>query len=91
MSRRYAIKDRAGAIAYLAHPVLEMCLTEISQEVFNARTTSATQIMRSPDDFKLRSSMTLFSLVPDADPVFENILKKFFDDKKDPATLQLLH
>lgn len=36
----------------------------------------------SPDDLKLRSSMTLFSLVPASDPVFDAGLKKFFDGKK---------
>jgi hypothetical protein len=37
----------------------------------------------SPDDLKLRSSMTLFSLVPASDPVFDAGLKKFFDGKRD--------
>jgi uncharacterized protein (DUF1810 family) len=40
---------------------------------------------------KLRSSMTLFSLVPGADKVFEEVLEKFFNGRKDERTLQLLN
>lgn len=40
---------------------------------------------------KLRSSMTLFSLVPDSDPVFQNVLEKYFDGKRDNKTLTILN
>jgi uncharacterized protein (DUF1810 family) len=90
MAKRYAIQNREEAIAYLAHPVLGKRLTDISRALLNVKTHSATQIIGSPDDFKLRSSMTLFALLPVADPIFEAVLKKFFDGEKDPATLQLL-
>lgn len=89
MSHHYAIKDMDEAKEYLAHPVLGKRLIEISNALLN-HSQSARSIMGSPDDLKLRSCMTLFSLVPGADPVFEQVLKKFFDGKKDNATLELL-
>ncbi|SDD99914.1 Uncharacterized protein, DUF1810 family [Mucilaginibacter pineti] len=90
MSKRFALKDLPEASAYLAHPVLGKRLTEISAVLLSLKSNNATQVMGSPDDMKLRSSMTLFSLVPGAEPVFEAVLKKYFDGNKDQATLQLV-
>jgi uncharacterized protein (DUF1810 family) len=90
MSKRFAIKDLPEAAAFLNHPILGKRLIEITNELLALPGNNATTIMGSPDDIKLRSSMTLFSVVPVADPVFEAVLKKFFGGKKDQATLQLL-
>ncbi|SDD97426.1 Uncharacterized protein, DUF1810 family [Mucilaginibacter pineti] len=90
MAQWYAIRNRDEAIAYLGHPILGKRLIEISETLFLVASNNATEIMGRPDDLKLRSCMTLFALLPDADPVFEAVLKKFFDGKKDPATLQML-
>jgi uncharacterized protein (DUF1810 family) len=46
--------------------------------------------MGNPDDLKLRSSMTLFALVPGADLVFDAVIRKYFHGEKDRATMQLL-
>jgi uncharacterized protein (DUF1810 family) len=89
MARRYAIRDREEAIAYLDHPVLGKRLIEIAQALLTNPSSNATQVMGSPDDIKLRSSMTLFALLPDANPVFEAVLKKYFQGEKDKATIQL--
>ena len=51
---------------------------------------TAHEIFGSPDDMKLKSSMTLFSLVPGADPVFQEVLDKFYEGVKDSRTLELL-
>ena len=90
MARRYAIKDLPEAAGYLAHPILGPRLIEISQVLLTLRGSNATAVMGSPDDLKLRSSMTLFSMVPGADPVFEAVIKKYFDGERDKATLQFL-
>ncbi|RYY37260.1 MAG: DUF1810 domain-containing protein [Sphingobacteriaceae bacterium] len=89
-ARYYAIRDLAEAMAYLAHPVLGKRIIEISRSLLHLPGHNATAIFGSPDDLKLRSSMTLFALVPAADPVFSEVLKKYYDSKKDPATLELL-
>ncbi|NCD72552.1 DUF1810 domain-containing protein [Mucilaginibacter agri] len=90
MARYYAIKDYREAIDYLAHPLLSRRLIEISQAVLVNPAKTATQILGSPDDIKLRSCMTLFAILPGANPVFEAVLKKYFDSQKDAATIQLL-
>ena len=90
ISKRYAIKDLPEATAYLSHSVLGFRLIEISKVLLDLSGNNATQIMGDPDDLKLRSSMTLFSIVPGADPVFDAVLKKFFGGQKDQATLKLL-
>lgn len=90
MAQFYGIKHRDEAIAYLAHPVLGKRLVAITNALLDLRENNAKKVMGSPDDMKLRSCMTLFSLVPGTDPVFEAVLKKFFDGKKDQATVELL-
>lgn len=89
-SIHYSIKDLDEAKAYLDHPVLGKRLIEITNTALKLETNDARQVFGSPDNLKLKSSMTLFSLVPDADKVFEKVLDKFFDGKKDEKTLQLL-
>ncbi|RYE89943.1 MAG: DUF1810 family protein, partial [Cytophagaceae bacterium] len=76
--------------AYLAHPVLGARLVEISRALLAVPGSNATSIMGSPDDLKLRSSMTLFGRVPGADAVFQAVLDKFFGGAPDAKTVQLL-
>lgn len=44
-----------------------------------------------PDDLKLQSSMTLFDAVSTKETVFAQVLAKFFDNKRDQLTLDLLN
>jgi uncharacterized protein (DUF1810 family) len=90
MAKRYAIKDLPEAAAYLTHPVLGPRLIEISKALLTLPENNPNQIMGSPDDMKLRSSMTLFSLVAGANLVFEAVLKKLYNGQKDTATLQMI-
>jgi uncharacterized protein (DUF1810 family) len=86
----YGITDLAEATAYLRHPVLGPRLVEISQALLPLPGKNATTVMGSPDDVKLCSSMTLFSQVPEADPVFMQVLEKYFQGKEDFRTIALL-
>ena len=90
MAHRYGIAGAAEAAAYLAHPVLGTRLVEIAQVLLGLASHNATAVMGSPDDLKLRSSMTLFAQVPGADGVFQAVLDKFFGGQPDTKTLQLL-
>ncbi len=51
---------------------------------------SVHEIFGSPDDLKFRSSMTLFSQMPEASAVFGQALEQYFSGVADPQTLQLL-
>jgi len=86
----YGINDIEEAMAYLAHPVLGKHLIQISQELLKIDGKTASEIFGSPDDMKLRSSMTLFANIADTDRVFDNIIDKYFDGLQDELTLQLL-
>jgi uncharacterized protein (DUF1810 family) len=90
VSRHYAIAGAAEAAAYLHHPVLGARLVEISEALLGLASHNATSIMGSPDDVKLRSSMTLFARVPGASPVFQQVLDKFFGGQPDIQTLRRL-
>lgn len=89
-AQHYAIADAAEAQAYLRQPVLGARLVEIASVLLTLPGSNATSLMGSPDDLKLRSSMTLFARVPAAHPVFRAVLDKFFGGVPDAKTLQLL-
>lgn len=90
MAERYAINGLPEATAYLQHQVLGTRLIEISKALLKLPGNNANAVMGSPDDLKLRSSMTLFSLVAGADPVFVEVIQKYFNGERDKATLQLI-
>jgi len=90
MARFYAIKNLNEARTYLHHPVLGERLVEISSELLNLATNDAAAVFGSVDSMKLKSSMTLFSLLEDTDPVFQKVLDKYFDGKKDEKTIELI-
>ena len=90
MAQKYAIRSLEEARAYLAHPVLGPRLLKCCRALLSVQGRSASQIMGYPDDLKLRSSMTLFSLVSEKDAEFEEVLGKYFAGLKDERTLTLL-
>src|SRR5690606_7488607 len=89
-SRFYAIKNQAEATEYLNHEILGTRLVEISTELLNLQTNNPVEVFGSVDSLKLKSSMTLFSLLEHSDPVFQKVLDKFYGGQKDRNTVQLL-
>ena len=51
---------------------------------------TAHQIFGSPDDLKLRSSMTLFAAALPQQPVFRQVLQRYCGGEPDAHTLALL-
>lgn len=91
-AKYYAIHDRAEAELFLNHPVLGKRLREISAVLLTLKEANATSVFGSPDDLKLKSSMTLFSLLEEADEnVFSKVLKKYYGGSEDEKTRQLLN
>lgn len=88
-ARYYAIRGRAEAAAYMAHPVLGSRLLEISSELLKLKSSDAREIMGWPDDLKLKSSMTLFGLVS-REPVFRQVLEQYFGGEEDQYTVQAI-
>lgn len=85
----YAIRDLQEARDYLAHPVLGARLKEISSALLDLNGLSASEIFGYPDDLKLRSSMTLFRMADLNEPVFLEVLEKYYDGKPDARTVEL--
>jgi uncharacterized protein (DUF1810 family) len=89
-SKFYAVNDLSEAEEYLRHPILGKRLIEISEVLLEIEGKTAHQIFGSPDDLKLKSSMTLFASLKETNPVFQKVLDKYFDGAKDGRTLELI-
>lgn len=89
-AKHYGIASMAEARAYLDHPVLGARLRECCRLVLGIAGRSAHDIFGSPDDLKLRSSMTLFATAAPQDPLFAKVLDAYYCSKPDARTLALL-
>lgn len=90
-ARRFAIRSREEARAYLAHPVLGPRLLACAGAVLGHPDKTAAEIFGYPDDLKLRSSATLFAQVSPPNSAFHRLLARFYpDDGPDERTLALL-
>jgi len=89
-SKYYAIRDIQEATDYLMDGTLGSRLTTICKALLELESNNAHAIFGTPDDLKLRSSMTLFDAVPATFPVFGQILDKFYGGKRDERTLQII-
>lgn len=85
----YGIENRKEAEKYLAHPILGSRLLEISKELLKLESNDPRAIMGEPDNWKLKSCMTLFEIVSN-EPVFGQVLDKFFGGERDKATVEML-
>lgn len=89
-ARRYALRSRAEAEAYLRHDVLGHRLREVTQAMLSHGEGSALDILGTPDDLKFRSSMTLFAALSPPGSPFEKALARFYGGEADPRTLALI-
>ena len=89
-SRYYAIKDIREATNYLSDTQLGPRLITISRALLELETNDPHAVFGSPDDLKLKSSMTLFDAVPATFPVFGQVLDKFYGGERDSRTIELL-
>jgi uncharacterized protein (DUF1810 family) len=89
-SRRYAITSLDEARAYIEHPVLGPRLAESARAVAARPGASARDIFGGIDAMKLRSSMTLFHRADPDNPLFTEVLDRYFGGEPDDATDRLL-
>ena len=90
MSQRYGIESAGEACAYLDHPVLGPRLRECVRAVLGTSANTAEQIFGSLDAKKVKSSMTLFHRAAPDDPLFTEMLERWYGGVADPATEALL-
>ena len=86
VSRYYSVTDLDEARAYLDHVVLGARLRECTAIVLSTAGRSAVDIFGSLDATKFRSSMTLFHRASPDEPLFSDVLLRFFDAVADAAT-----
>ena len=87
-SREFAISSLEEAKAYLQHPVLGLRLIQCTGIVSESQGQSAESIFGSVDAQKLRSSITLFLRAAPHEPLFKQVLDRYFDGLPDSATDQ---
>jgi len=90
MAQMYAIASLDEARAYLAHPVLGARLRECCQAMMAVEGKTAHAIFGSSDDLKFRSSLTLFAHAAPNEPLFRDLLEKYYAGAEDELTLQNL-
>lgn len=86
----YGIENLDEALQYFNHPILGKRLVEITSAILLIQNKTALEILGRPDERKLRSCMTLFSLLPDAPECFRQVLDKYYNGLQDEKTLQIL-
>ena len=89
-ARFYAIGSLEEARAYAGHPVLGPRLRECAAALLENGATDPVAVMGSVDAQKLRSSMTLFARAAPNEPVFTQVLERYFGGRADDATDRLL-
>lgn len=90
LDAEYSIKSKAEAAAYLQDSLLAGRLLECIDLLLETDCADPRTVMGSPDDVKLRSSMTLFAAVADNPGPYREVLSKFFAGETDRLTLSLL-
>lgn len=89
MAHIYGIAGLDEAKAYLDHPTLSVRLFEISEALLKHKKKRPEAIFGYTDAMKLRSSMTLFTLVSEDDSVFHKVLQAFYNGEMDEFTIKL--
>ena len=89
-ARYYSIRDLEEAREYYAHPVLGQRLREISGVLLELRGSDPLAVFGGIDSMKLKSSMTLFAVAAPDDPLFQQVLDKYYGGEQDALTLRIL-
>jgi uncharacterized protein (DUF1810 family) len=90
MAAHYGIASLAEARAYLAHPVLGPRLVECCRALLGLSGVSAEEVLGGIDAIKVRSSMTLFAIADPDQPVFAEVLARYYGGIGDPLTRGML-
>jgi uncharacterized protein (DUF1810 family) len=89
-AQHYALDGLDEARAYLAHSTLGPRLRECCEALLASGESSPAKVLGSVDAMKLRSSMTLFARAVPEEPLFTDVLDRFFEGAPDPRTEELL-
>ncbi len=91
MTQQLAIESVAEAKNYLQHPILGQRLIAITTELLKHSDKDPLLILDFPDNLKLQSCMTLFSMIStDENNVFKQVLDSLYKGKLCQKTLDFL-
>lgn len=90
MSDYYGLQGLQEAEAYMEDPLLRERLTEITTALLQVEGKSAVEILGDIDAKKVRSCMTLFAEAAPQEPVFMEVLEKYYQGNVDRRTLKLI-
>lgn len=74
----------------MEHPILGARLLECAKTLLAIEGQPIIKILGTPDDLKLKSSMTLFASISNGENIFNEVIDKYFNGKYDDATIRLL-
>jgi len=86
----YSIKSISEAQCYLNHSILGKRLIECCELIYVINNKKIEEVFYSPDDLKLKSCLTLFSLLENSNPIFKLILDKFYNGSVDKKTIEIM-
>ena len=86
----YAIKDLQEAKDYLNNDILSNRLEQVCKALLELDCNDAYKIFGSPDDMKLKSSMTLFEIAAPENKIFKRVLDKYFNGERDQKTVKII-
>ena len=89
-AKLYAIKDLQEAKDYLNNEILSNRLEQICKALLDLDCNDAYKIFGSPDDMKLKSSMTLFEIAAPENKIFKSVLDKYFNGERDQKTIEII-
>ncbi|MBS9773785.1 MAG: DUF1810 domain-containing protein [Tenacibaculum sp.] len=90
-AEKYAIQSKEEAIAYFQNPILKERLIAITTAFLHIENKTAYEILGSPDDLKMKSSMTLFNAIQNETTIFKKVLDKFYNSINCEHTLNELN
>ncbi len=91
LSMYYSIQSIDEARAYINNAYLRDHMNMLLDILLHQGTSNATEIFLSPDDMKLKSSMTLFAYVDPENLRYKKILDKFYSGNYDIKTLGIVN
>ena len=89
-SQQYSLVSLDEARAYLADPVLGARLRECAEILLATEGNAAKEVFGSLDAIKVRSSMTLFLRAAPDEPLFQQVLDRYYEGTPDELTDALL-
>ena len=89
-AQHFGVRGLAEAQAYVGHPVLGPRLVEAARALVDLPGHDPVAVLGSVDAMKLRSSMTLFEAADPDQPVYGEVLDRYYGGQRDDATLSRL-